>query len=224
MPDEEKPRERLLKIGSNNLNNEELLSIILSTGTKNKSVKDLSMEILKEVKNINELKNVTINKLMNIKGIGYTKAITLIASLELGKRVYSNNEYKKEIKINSSYKVYEYFKDKLIDKKQEYFYVLYLNTKKNIIKEKLLFKGTLSSSDVHPREIFKYAYLYSASAIICIHNHPTGEVTPSDKDIEITNRLIKTGDILGISFLDHIIIGNDKYYSFFEGGEQNKKV
>ncbi len=223
MPECEKPRERLLSVGSENLSNEELISIIFGTGTRNKSVKDLSSDVLKQVKYISELKDLTINKLINIKGIGYAKSINLIASLELGRRVYENEDGFKTIKINNSSKVYEYYKNKLKNKKQEYFYVMYLDVKKNLIKEKLLFKGTVNQSEAHPREIFKYAFLYSASALICIHNHPSGDVVPSNKDIEITKTLIETSKIVGISFLDHIIIGKEKYYSFFEEGEQKLK-
>lgn len=219
----EKPRERLLKIGSENLSNEELISIILSSGTKNKSVKELSKEVLSMVNEISQLKNLSINKLMNIKGIGYTKAIGLVASLELGRRVYTYDDYKRKIKINTSYKVYKYFYEKLKYEKQEHFYVLYLDSKKNIIDEKLLFKGTVDTSNTHPREIFKEAFLLSSSAFICIHNHPSGDVTPSKKDIEFTNILIKSSKIMGITFLDHIIIGKNDYFSFFEEGSINEK-
>ena len=212
---EERPRERLLKYGVNNLSNEELISIILKTGTKSISVKELASNVLKELNNINSLQDITINKLTNIKGIGIVKAIELIAAIELGKRVYYLKD-NKDIILNSSTKVFEYFKDILMYEKQENFIAVYLDSKSRLISYKLLFKGTLNTSCVHPREIFKYAYLESAYSIIVIHNHPSGEVDPSIPDIELTNSLFSIGKTMGISVVDHIIIGKTKYYSFYE--------
>ena len=120
--------------------------------------------------------------------------------------------------MDSPNKIYEYIKNELEDKVQEYFYALYLDSKKNLIDKKLLFIGTLNRSIVHPREIFKYAYLLSASSIICVHNHPSGDTLPSKEDISITKNLIEIGKIQGINIVDHIIIGNN-YYSFFENGD-----
>ena len=215
LPKSERPRERLKLYGVNNLSNEELLSIVLKTGTKDESVKELSIRILKELKDISDLKNITINKLMRIKGIGEVKAITLIASIELGKRVY---ELKKNIiiKLDSSINIYNYIKDRFNGLKQEYFYCLYLDSKKNLIEDKLLFIGTLNKSIVHPREIFKYAYLLSANSIVCVHNHPTNDVLPSNEDIVFTKKLIEIGKIQGISVIDHLIIGNNNYYSLYD--------
>ena len=215
LPMMDRPVERLLNNGVETLNNEELLSIILKTGTKEKSVKELSLEILKE-HDIHSLKDINIEKLLKIKGIGKTKAATLIASIELGKRMNRTIDTLNNIKIDNSEKVFEYFKEILKDKNQEYFYCLYLNNRKKVIKNKLLFIGTLNYSTVHPREIFKEAYLVGATSIICIHNHPTGNISPSKNDIELTNNLIKAGMLLGIKIDDHLIIGKDKYFSFFE--------
>jgi len=215
IPIEDRPRERLINNGVENLSNEELLAIILKTGIKNESVKTISSKVLKEVKDIYDLKNITINKLLNIKGIGKVKAIELIAALELGRRVYYNKKVERK-KLDNAENVYEYFKYYFIDKKQEYFYCLYLDSKNNLIDKKLLFIGTLNKSIVHPREIFKEAYLLSASNIICVHNHPSGDVNPSKEDIRFTSNLVQIGLIQGIPILDHIIIGNDSYYSFFK--------
>ncbi len=212
---EERPRERLVKYGKENLSNEELLSIILKTGTKNYSVKTLANLVLKELDSINSLKDMTINKLMSIKGIGKVKAIEILASLELGKRVYYLKD-KKDVVLNNSIKVFEYFKDILMYEKQENFIAVYLDPKSRLISYKLLFKGTLNASFVHPREIFKYAFLESAYSIIIIHNHPSGEVDPSNPDIELTNNLFNIGKVIGIPIVDHIIIGKTKYYSFYE--------
>lgn len=217
IPEFERPRERFLKFGAENLSNSELISILLNNGTKNMSVKELSDSILHNINDISELKNMTLSKLKEIKGIGDVKAITLLSALELGKRVYYNKNISK-IRMNSADKIYNYMKDELYGKKQEHFYALYLDSKKNLIDKKLLFIGTINKSIVHPREIFKHAYLLSASSIICIHNHPSGDSLPSNEDIILTKNLKKIGDVQGIPIIDHIIIGNN-YYSFFENGD-----
>ena len=214
IPDREKPRERLIINGVKNISNEELLAIILRTGTKNKSVKDISMELLNEIKDITNLKDYSYNKYMEIKGLGKVKALTLCAAVELGRRVYLNHQ--EIINFSSTTKVYNYFKDYFKSIYQEEFYVLYLDSKNNLIEKKMLFKGTLNESTVHPREIFKYAYFTSSNAIICVHNHPSGNATPSSADNYFTNRLISIGKLLEINVLDHIIIGNNNYYSYLE--------
>lgn len=216
IPIEERPRERFIKFGVENLSNEELISIILNSGTKNMSVKELSENILSKLNNISDLKYMTLNNLKSINGVGEVKAIKLLSSIELGKRVYYDKEMIK-IKMNNAEKIYEYIKNDLIDKSQEYFYCFYLDSKKNLIDKKLLFIGTLNRSIVHPREIFKYAYLLSASSIVCIHNHPSGDPTPSSEDINLTKSLVEIGKMQGINVIDHIIIGND-YFSFYENG------
>ena len=213
----ERPRERFIKYGINGLNNEELLSIVLKTGYKGYSVKDLSNNILTELKDITDLRDISINKLTSIKGIGKVKAITLLSSIELGRRVYSNNN--KIIKLNNSKEIYNHIKDKLIYKKQEYFYVIYLDNKNMIIEDKLLFIGTLNKSNIHPREIFKYAYLNDSSRIVLIHNHPSNNVLPSKDDILLTKNIIEIGKIQGVHVIDHIIIGNNNYYSFYDNND-----
>ena len=215
IPLNERPRERLIKYGVSNLSNEELLSIILKTGCKDYNVKELSNIILKELGGINNLRNISINKLINIKGMGRVKCIELLSSIELGKRVYYEKE-KTNIKLNSANKIYDYFKDIYIGEEQEMFYAIYLNTKSMLINYKLLFKGTLNMSYVHPREVFKYAVMESASSIIIMHNHPSNDVTPSTQDEEVTYSLMNLGKTMGIPVVDHIIFGNDKFYSFYE--------
>lgn len=215
IPLSERPRERLLKYGKENLSNEELLSIILKTGTKNYSVKELSNHILKNFKNIKELKYITISKLTEINGIGKVKAIELLAALELGKRVYYTNNSEKVL-LNSSKKIYEYFKNIFLEECQECFYAIYLDTKSKLISYKLLFKGTINCSCVHPREVFKNAFLESAFSIIVIHNHPSGDPTPSKEDIKVTQSLMQVGKIMALPIVDHIIIGTNQYYSFYE--------
>ena len=220
IPKNERPRERCIKYGVSNLSNEELLSIILKSGTRNGSVKVLSERILSNLKDISELKDYTINKLTNINGIGKVKAIELLCALELGKRVYYRKE-KESIKLNSSDKIYNYFKDIFIDEKQEYFYAIYLDSKSKLIDYKLLFKGTINSSCVHPREVFKYAYLESAYSIVVIHNHPSGDPTPSNEDIKLTDVLFQIGKLNAIPVVDHIVFGDNKYFSFYEMMNKN---
>ncbi len=215
IPTSERPRERVLKFGVESLSNSELLSIILRCGTRDKSVKDLSLEIISMVGDISNFKDLTLNKLLSIKGIGYVKAIELISVVEFSKRIYTGND-KNLIKISSSKDVFCFYKDLFLDKKQELFYCLYLNNKNFVIERKLLFMGTINKSVVHPREVFKNAYLSSASGIICIHNHPSGDVTPSIEDKRFTKALVDIGNVQNIPILDHIIIGEDNYFSFME--------
>ena len=214
IPLNERPRERLINKGVEYLSNEDLLAILLKTGTKENSVKVLASNILKQLDNISNLKDINLERLIKIKGIGKAKACEILAAIELGKRLNQKIDNLNQIKIYSSNSIYEYYQDKLKDKLQEYFYCVYLDTKNHIIKDKLLFIGTINESLIHPREIFKEAYLLSASSIICIHNHPSGNVTPSNNDIVMTKQLIEVGKILGIKVLDHIIIGKNNYYSF----------
>ncbi len=218
MNKESRPRERLLKYGVSSLSNQELIAIILKSGTKNKSVFELSNEILNKINNLDDLKEYGINWLLDIKGIGHAKACEIMASIELGRRLFMNSNDLK-YKICCSEDVYNNMKYFLKDNKQEYFYCLYLNNKNEIIERKLLFMGTVNRSVVHPREIFKYAYLSSASGIICVHNHPSGDVNPSLEDINFTKALLSIGKVQDIPILDHVIIGRDKYYSMADNLE-----
>jgi len=216
IPESDKPRERLYQYGSENLSDEELISIILKTGTKGMSVKEVSLKLLENVGNIKKLKDIGINTLMGINGIGKVKAIEIKAAIELGRRIYIENNKLGGIILNNSLKIYEYFKDLVGDKKQEYFYTVYVDTKGRYIDKKCLFVGTINNSIVHPREIFKEAYLLSANGIICIHNHPSGDPTPSKEDIVITRKIKEIAMIHGIRLVDHLIVGVNSYYSFYE--------
>lgn len=215
IPDSDKPRERLCVYGSENLSNEELISIILKTGSKNHSVKEVALKLLEEIGDISKLGDIGINSLIKIDGIGKVKATELKASLELGRRVYMSNG-RNNFSLNSAVDIYNYFFPILKDKKQEYFYSVYLDTKGKYIDKKCLFIGTINNSVIHPREIFKEAYLLSANGIICVHNHPSGDATPSKEDIIVTRKLKEIGLIHGINIIDHIIIGDGNYYSFYE--------
>ena len=216
MPIIERPREKFLNNSIDNLTDVELLSIILKTGTKKYSVKDISCNILNDIKDIRNLKNITYNDLIKYDGIGKVKAIELLTSLELGKRVYQEVNETDIINCTNPNNIIKYFNYLFKDKKQEEFYIILLDNKKNYIKKILLFKGTINMSIVHPREIFKEAYLSSASYLICLHNHPTGDASPSNEDIELTNKIKEIGLIHSIPLIDHIIIGNNNYFSFYE--------
>ena len=217
IPVNERPVERLLDKGSEYLSNEELLAILIKTGTRELSARELACNILKLVDG--NLSNINLQMLTKIKGIGSTKSAGILAALELGKRSCKNVSSLNSLKITSTDVVFNYYKDLFFDKKQEYFYCIYLDSNKVVLKEKLLFIGTLDYSLVHPREVFKEAVSVSASSIICVHNHPSGNVMPSHNDYEITNRLIEIGNMMGIKVIDHIIIGSTKYYSFLENND-----
>lgn len=217
IPINDRPIERLINNGSNVLSNDELLAILLKTGTKEMSAKELGTLILKKI-NINELKNITFEELISIKGIGNKKAAVIMAAIELSKRM---NQKVVNIRneMSDPLKIYNHYKEILVNEKQEHFYAIYLDIKNKIIKDKLLFIGTINYSMVHPREIFKEAYLIGAISIIIVHNHPSGEVLPSKNDIETTKQLDAVGKLMGIPIIDHIIIGENKYYSFCENGD-----
>ena len=219
IPINDRPMERLLQNGAEILSDEELIAIILKTGTKGNSAKDLSSLLLSKIGGIKKLCNINYEYLNKFKGIGMSKACMLLAAIELSKRISKEVDTIKNIKLNNSEIVYKYYKDKIGNKKQEYFCAVYLDNQKRIIDDKLLFIGTINYSVVHPREIFKEAYLLGASAIICVHNHPGENPLPSKPDIDVTNNLIEVGKILGIKVLDHIIICKEKYYSFLENND-----
>lgn len=219
IPKSDRPIERLINNGAEFLSDSEILSILIKTGTREKSAKTIADEILKKYKSLNELKNINLEQLTKIKGIGVTKAVSILAAFELSRRINNQVISLNETKITNSSLVFEYYKNKIGDKNQEYFYCLYLNTAKKVIKDKLLFIGTVNKSVVHPREIFKEAYLLSASGIICVHNHPAGSVFPSKEDINLTKKLVEIGELLGVKIIDHVIITNNNYYSFFENND-----
>lgn len=214
----ERPRERLINCGAENLSNEDLLSIIMKSGTKNKNVKELSIDILNKYGNIENLQEVQVESLKEIKGIGTVKAIELVATIELGRRIFLNNKVNNKKKLVNAKDIWLETRYLFFNKKQEYFYALYFNNKQELIDKKMLFKGTINKSVVHPREVFKEAYLLSASSIICMHNHPSGDTTPSREDIHFTHKLFEIGNIQNIIIQDHIIVSNDSYYSFYENG------
>ena len=218
IPINDRPRERLINYGASSLSNEELLSILLNSGTKNISVKNLASIILSRTDNLKDLEKLSYHDLISIKGVGSVKATIILSFLELSKRINMEETNINNIKLNEPLKVFSYFKYK-INKYQEEFYCIYLDAKKKVIKSKLLFVGTVNHSMVHPRDIFKEAYNLNASFIICVHNHPSGDVNPSMDDINVTKRIFEIGNLMGIKLVDHIIVSEKKYYSFLENGK-----
>ncbi len=214
IPLTERPRERLKHYGSESLSDSELLSIILKTGTKDKNVLELAFDVLKKYP-LSEITNATLPSLIKINGIGEVKALEILTVLELGKRIYKK-EKKNLQSLSNSMDIYLATRYLFSNQNQELLYALYFNTKQELLNIKLLFKGTVNESVVHPRELFKEAYNLSASYIICLHNHPSNDTTPSNADITFTDNIIKTGLIHGIKVVDHIIVGENNYYSFYE--------
>lgn len=214
LPVDERPRERLKKYGTSTLSDVELLAIIIRSGTKNKNAIDIAREILINYK-LSDLCSISLNKLSSIIGVGEVKAISILASLELGRRSLSSTSNNR-VQIRSSRDVYGIFYKDMCNLKQEKLLAIFLDTKKYIISSKVIFIGTVNASTVHPRDIFREAIDVNAVSIIIMHNHPTGDVNPSYNDDLFTNKLVSLGKMLGIDVIDHLIIGNNNYYSYNE--------
>lgn len=211
----DRPREKMLTKGVKSLSDAELLAIIIRTGNKKYNAIELSEKIFKEkLINIKELYDISIEELCSVDGIGLTKAAQIKAALELGVRASSYIPQK--YKIKNPWDIYKYYMDKLRYENKEIFKIVLLNTKNEIITDVDISVGTLNSSLVHPREVFRAAIRRSSNKIILMHNHPSGNVTPSSEDKTVTDRLIECGEIIGIEVIDHIIIGDGSYFSFKE--------
>jgi len=213
LPNSSRPRERFLKLGPEALSDAELFAILLRTGTKGENVIDMSNRLIAEY-GLDKLLECSLKELEKIKGIGPSKAMQILTIAELQKRI---NQSKTPIKkITCAKDVFDYFHERLKDEKQENFYILMLNTQNHIIGEQLITKGVLDAAILHPREVFKPAIKNSASKIILVHNHPSGDSQPSKEDLEITSKLIQDGNLMDIKVLDHVIIGNDGWWSWIE--------
>lgn len=216
-PQDERPRERFVQNGPQSLSNHELVAILLRTGTKDESVLQLSNRLLTSFEGLRLLKAASLEEMTAIKGIGTAKAIQVLAAVEIGRRV-ANLEYEDRYVIRSPEDGANYVMNDMRFLSQEHFVCLYLNTKNQVIHKQTIFIGSLNASIVHPREVFKEAFRRSAASIICIHNHPSGDPSPSREDIEVTKRLAECGKIIGIDVLDHLIIGENKFVSLKEKG------
>jgi DNA repair protein RadC len=208
---DDKPREKLIKKGTQSLKKDELISIILGSGIKGKDVRKLSREIVSILDT--SYSSITLEQLCNIHGLGVAKASQILASIELAKRYTSQNNRK----ITSAEDVYSELKS-FTNKKQEYFLTITLDGASHIINTRTVFIGTLNQSLVHPREVFADAIADRSAGIIIAHNHPSGTLVPSRADISITQRLKEVSKLVGIELLDHIILAKDGFYSFADEG------
>ncbi len=220
LPEKERPREKLKKRGIQSLSDAELLAILFQTGTKEKSVLEMSMDLLKKYGSLENLENQSMQELAKEYGIGEIKAMKLVTTFEIGKRIRSIL-HQSSVRIHHAEDVYHAFHELVRNLTQEHFITVFLNTKNEIISYKTIFIGSANRSIVHPRDIFKEAIRSSAVKILVIHNHPSGDVTPSEEDRQFTLRLIEAGKLLQIPLLDHIIIGKNTYYSFLENQDIN---
>ncbi len=216
-PSSERPRERFLREGPQSLSNQEIIALLLRTGTKNESVLQLSERLLTYFDGLRLLKDASIEEMTSIHGIGEAKAIQLLAAVEIGRRI-GNLRYPDRYVIRSPEDCANYCMNDMRFLTQEHFVCVYLNTKNQVLHKQTIFIGSLNASIVHPREVFKEAFRRSAASIICLHNHPSGDPTPSKEDIDVTKRLLECGRMIGIDVLDHLIIGEKKYVSLKEKG------
>lgn len=213
-PDEQ-PREKMMLHGAKALSDSELLAIFIGSGPKGTSAIELAKQLLDKYENITEIAKCDLSQLKQVKGIGDAKAVTIAAAFELTKRIKISPFHKRKV-FRSPEEIAEYYIPRFVGVQKEFFYVLLLNTANQIFREIVVSEGLLNSSLVHPREVFQKAISESANSIILMHNHPSGNPTPSGSDIKITQQLAKAGQIIDIRVLDHIIIAGEQYYSFVQ--------
>ena len=218
--EEDRPREKLLLKGKHSLTESELISILLRTGTKEKTAVDAAMDLLRKADNdLNKLGRLTVKDILSfdIDGIGETKAITIVAALELGRRRQSS-EVKERDKIISSRDAFDIFYPRMADAIHEEFWIMLVNRGNKVLLVEKISEGGLTGTTADPRRIFNTAIKGEATGIILCHNHPSGNLNPSSADIDLTKKLKKAGEMLDISVLDHLIISDNRYYSFADEG------
>lgn len=214
LAEEDRPREKLLLKGKASLSDAELIAILIGSGTKSLSAVDLSKHILGSVgHDLGQLARMSVKDLQKFKGIGEAKAITIVSALELGRR-RKLNDPSKRVKITSSADVYELMKPELMDESVEHFYALLLNRANVVIKKQLISQGGTSATIADPKLIFKYAMDHMASAIVLVHNHPSGNLKPSQADIQLTKKMVEVGKNLELLVIDHVIFTDVAYFSF----------
>lgn len=217
-PDEERPRERLVKYGVDYLTDAELLGIILVKGYQGKTSVDIAKELLIENgKSLRKLDSLSYTEMSSFKGIGLAKFAQIKAALEIGKRLLREESSIKK-KINNASDLVDYYKPYMRDMKKEIFKLIMLDVKNKIIKDSTISEGSLTESIVHPREVLREIVRASAASVIFLHNHPSGESNPSKNDMDITERLVEACNIIGVKVLDHIILGEDNFTSFAQEG------
>ncbi|PKR79123.1 hypothetical protein CEY16_05060 [Halalkalibacillus sediminis] len=217
VPKDDRPRERLIHVGPAALSNQELMAILIGSGTKGTSALSLANRVLAHFEGLSLFKDASITELTDIKGIGEAKAVSLLAALELSKRIHAFKVSDRYV-IRSPEDGANFLMEEMRNLKQEHFVCLYLDTKNQVLHRQTIFIGSLNSSIVHPREVFKEAVKRSAASVVCAHNHPSGDPAPSNEDIQVTRRLFESGKVLGIELLDHIVIGDHKFISLKEKG------
>ena len=216
-PDKERPRERLIKNGAKTLTDAELLGIIMVKGLKGKNSIEIAKDLLSETRTLRRLDTLSFSEMSAIKGIGLAKYSQIKAALEIGKRLAQEKSPIKK-KIHNAKDVADYYKPHMRDLKKEKFKLILLDAKNKIIKDVTISEGSLTESLVHPREVLNEIVRESAASVIFLHNHPSGESSPSKNDLEITKRLVDACKIIGVKVLDHIIIGDENYTSFTQEG------
>jgi DNA repair protein RadC len=216
-PENERPRERLIKHGPEGLSDAQLLAILLRTGHKRQNAVGLAFKLIAHFGGLSALSQASIAELCKMQGIGPAKAAHLKAALELGRRAVSS-PLSAGVKIRGSQDVYRHYHAHLRSLKHELFKVILLDGKNRIIRDSTISEGSLTLSIVHPREVFNPAIRDSAGAVIFIHNHPSGDPTPSREDHQLTKRLVACGELLGIKVLDHLVVGDARYFSFADQG------
>ena len=216
IPLNDRPREKMAANGAAVLTDAELIAILLRTGTAEKSAIDIASEMTADGGLYKRLAGITrLNELTNIKGLGQAKAATVLAALEIGRRIASAKPLEK-IHLSCPQDVADFLMPRLRYAAKEQFVVILLNSKNKVIGTEVVSEGSLSSSVVHPREVYAPAMLHHAAAIMVAHNHPSGDPKPSFEDEEVTRMLSRSGKVLGIPMIDHMIIGDGNYYSFLE--------
>ena len=218
LPVAERPRERLQQYGEAALSSQELLAVILGRGIAGESVIVTAQRLLKEFGDLKGLAQATVEELSRVKGIGQAKACQIKASFELASRLEGYSSINNREAIKTPTDVVSFVRNRLKDKKKEYFLAVMLDTRGQVIKTSEISIGSLDSSIVHPREVFKEAIAASAASVVFVHNHPSGDPTPSEIDIGLNKRLVEAGELLGIEVLDHIVIGNPDYVSLKSKG------
>lgn len=209
------PRERLAKEGVEPLSNQELLAILLRTGTRQANVFEIAQKVLSNLSSLTDLKKMTLQELQSLSGIGRVKAIELQAMIELGHRIHKHETLEME-SILSSQKLAKKMQQELGHKKQEHLVALYLNTQNQIIHQQTIFIGSATRSIAEPREILHYAIKHMATSLILVHNHPSGAVAPSRNDNQVTKLVKEACDLMGIVLLDHLIVSHSSYFSYRE--------
>jgi DNA repair protein RadC len=212
LPEDEKPREKLIKYGPGSLSLAELFAVVLNVGTKKEEVLAMSRRLLKEYGDSAIVNQKDPQKIKDLLGIPLGKSCQVVACFELGRRFFKTPDGKKPITIRTATQVYAYLKD-MQDLPKEHLRGLYLDSHYQLIHDEVISIGSLTSNIIHPREVFKPALEYSASAVILAHNHPSGISKPSDADVVITRQIVEAGKILGISLLDHVIVAKGKFQS-----------